>query len=204
MALWDQLGVPKNTFIFFFIILLATFGIGFLTGNRQSDVPLGLTKSADIIDLSQVTKPIKVYICGEIKNPGVYEMASGDCVQTVVEKAGGFKEQADKKTINLARTLKGGEQITIHSLVLLNDSLPSLTPGTKGQSGSQQKSSLININTATKELLMNLPGIGEVKALAIIAYRDKNGWFSEVEELDKVSGIGPKTLETLLPLITIN
>lgn len=202
MAIWD---IPRNTLLSYFLVILATFGIGFWTGNRQSTMPSELTKNGDIIDLSSVSKPIKVYICGDVKNPGVYDMTTGDCVLNAVEKAGGFGVNADRRTVNLARTLKGGEQITIQTLLPLDaETLPSLQSTTKQQSTSNKASSLININTATKEILMNLPGIGEVKALAIIAYRDKNGWFSEVNELDQVSGIGPKTLESLLPLITTN
>lgn len=62
---------------------------------------------------------------------------------------------------------------------------------------------LVNINTATVEELTALSGIGEVKAQAIVDYRDENGWFSSPEELTNVSGIGEKTLEKIIDGITV-
>jgi len=61
----------------------------------------------------------------------------------------------------------------------------------------------ININKATMEELMSLPYIGEVKAKAIIEYREKNGPFKSVEELINIKGIGEKTLERIRPLVTV-
>lgn len=80
---------------------------------------------------------------------------------------------------------------------------PSPSADTPSSSASSSKASKVNINTAGMEELMTLPYIGEVKAKAIIEYRRENGNFSSVEELDKVKGIGEKTIEKLKPFITV-
>lgn len=185
-------------------MLAITFGCGFWAGGNRQAVTSSELISTEIVDLTSVVKSIKVYICGEVKNPGVYQMSTGDCVLNAVEKAGGFNEKADRKAINLARTLKSGEQIIIQTTIPMEIDLSKPISKSTPQPNSKINSGLVNINTATQQELMSLPGIGEVKANAIIAYRELNGLFTEISELDNVSGIGPKTMETLLPLITIN
>jgi competence protein ComEA len=204
VTIWEQLNLSRNTFVILLVLLAITFGCGFWAGGKSMDKG-SIVVSSPILDLSEKGKPIKIYICGEVKNPGVYEMVSGNCVEDAVDKAGGFKLEADFMAVNLARSLKGGEQIIIkakvHDLPMTKSSLGVTKTGA---TGSKNSLGLININTATQKELMELPGIGEVKANAIIAYRELNGLFADTSELDKVSGIGPKTMETLLPLITVN
>jgi competence protein ComEA len=76
-------------------------------------------------------------------------------------------------------------------------------PSSASQSAARAPVGLININTATATELEELPGIGPSYAKGIIDYRTQNGPFVRVDDLDKVKGIGPKTLEKLRPLVTI-
>jgi competence protein ComEA len=201
--MWENLNLSRNTFLILLVILSITFGCGFWAGSKNHNSG-SIVSNLPIQDLSEKGKPIKIYICGEVKNPGVYSMTTFDCVQNAVEKAGGFKVMADLTAVNLARSLKSGEQIIIKAK-MVDLSLTKSFPGSATVPlGIKNNASLININTATQQELMELPGIGEVKANAIIAYRELNGLFTDTTELDKVSGIGPKTMETLLPLITVN
>ncbi|HHW46675.1 MAG TPA: ComEA family DNA-binding protein [Clostridiales bacterium] len=80
----------------------------------------------------------------------------------------------------------------------------SIKPLSSSAGTPASEKSKININSATKDQLMALPGIGEVKAQAIIDYRELNGPFMSVDELINVKGIGPATLEKIKDLVVIN
>jgi competence protein ComEA len=204
MSIGERISLSRNTFFILLIVLAITFGCGFWAGGKRQDSGV-IVSNSPIEDLSDKGRSIKIYICGEVNHPGVYAMTTNDCVLNAVEKAGGFKLEADLGAVNLARSLKSGEQIIIKAKVLdLPITKSSLGAVKSSPVESKNSAGLININTATQKELMELPGIGEVKASAIIAYRELNGLFTDTTELDNVSGIGPKTMETLLPLITVN
>ena len=117
---------------------------------------------------------IFVYVCGEVNSPGVYQCKKGARLFEAIELAGGLTKEADLNSVNQAQVLEDGTKINILSINDSNDT---------------QGSSLININSATKEQLMTLPGIGEKKAQAIISYRESHGGFQSIEELMEVEGI---------------
>ena len=121
---------------------------------------------------------VYVYICGEVIKPGVYELSGDSRIYEAVDAAGGFTENAARECVNLASKVSDGMQITIYNreeaASLLADSAPvGENAGKSGTSGS----GLVNLNTATKEELMTLKGIGESKAEDIIRYREKSGGF---------------------------
>lgn len=186
------------------ILLFSAFGLGFLTGSNHQGLSIK-NEDSSILELSESVKPIKIYISGEVNHPGVYDMTVGDCVFDAIKKAGGFNDRAEQNEVNLARSLKSGEQINIQAKNLLNQNPSKDNNQEKSLTKSfNNNNKLININYASKEELMSLPGIGEVKAQAIILYREKNGLFVDIEELDQVNGIGPKTIESLRALITVS
>ena len=142
---------------------------------------------------------IQVHVAGEVMQPGLYHLPEGANVQDAIEVALGATENAGLDLINLATILNDGQRITIPPKTDPQNSLEI----PERSSGLQVKG-LININTASQEELESLPGIGEVKARAIIDYRTQNGYFLNLEELLNVAGIGQKTYDQLKDLITIN
>ena len=147
---------------------------------------------------------IYVYICGEVINPGVYELSGDSRIYEAVDAAGGFTENAARECVNLASKVSDGMQITIYNreeaASLPADSVS--VGGNAGKSGTSG-SGLVNLNTATKEELMTLKGIGESKAEDIIRYREKSGGFKKIEDIMKISGIKENGFQKIKDSITV-
>jgi competence protein ComEA len=144
-------------------------------------------------------KPIVVQISGAVPRPGVYALPEGARMQDLISAAGGFLAEADKETINLARTLEDGERIDIAYVEGFSPVIPTAAPEVV-----EATTDLININTASSAELESLPGIGPTTAQKIIDYRDANGPFLSIEDIINVSGIGPGTYERIKDLITVD
>lgn len=132
---------------------------------------------------------ITVHIAGEVQKPGVYTLPLGSRMEDAIAIAGGLTGNADNSIINLARPIEDGLRIFIPSLAADEES-------------GDQADSLVNINTASLDVLMSLPEIGETKANAIIEYRQTYGFFTTPEELMQVAGIGDKIFSLIKDLIT--
>lgn len=154
-------------------------------------------------------KNIVVEIKGEVVKPNVYTLAENSRVNDIIEKAGGLTSEANINNINRASLLSDGECIVIRNIndkdadvqeENLNSKVNTLSQG--GNVASNGDS--ININTASKDELKTLSGIGDTKAEAIIEYRDSNGGFKSIDELKNVSGIGEGTLNKIREKININ
>lgn len=154
----------------------------------------------DSVDGQKNTEVLYVYICGEVINPGVYEMNRQERVCTLIQRAGGLTEHADLKAVNQAQLLEDGQMVYIPSTEEAHG-LP--VDVTEGSSGSEQTEGKINLNSASREQLMTLPGIGEGKAGNIISYREEHGKFQSIEDLMKVDGIKEGTYEKLKDRITV-
>jgi competence protein ComEA len=145
--------------------------------------------------------PIAVDVSGAVHNPGVYYLEFGSRVEDAVSAAGGFLPEAFTESINMAAPLSDGSKVLVP---LQHDPAGATDSGQIIQSGEPAQTNFpININTASKEILMQLPGIGEIKAQAIIDFRNQHGPFTELEQIQDVSGIGTVTFENLKDLITI-
>lgn len=154
-----------------------------------------------------------VDIKGAIKVPQVVPVTPGMRVHDVVEMAGGVTGEADQSQVNLAQLAtdqmviyvpKVGEEVSPSTEALVADSKVTESAVSESSGDGTSGGDLVNINTADTTMLQTLSGIGEKRAADIINYRETNGLFETVDDLDQVSGIGEKTMEKLRPLITVN
>ena len=154
-----------------------------------------------------------VDIKGAIKVPQIVPVTPGMRVHDVVEMAGGVTGEADQSRVNLAQLVtdqmviyvpKVGEEVSPSTETLVADSQVTESAVSEISGDATSGGDLVNINTADTTMLQTLSGIGEKRAADIINYRETNGLFETVDDLDQVSGIGEKTMEKLRPLITVN
>jgi competence protein ComEA len=192
------------------VVVVATLLGAGLWYMRSLPRPVDIAAPADAISpvvspISGATGPLApsvaaiiVDVAGWVREPGVYEFASGDRVIDAIDRAGGPRKGADLTSLNLAAPLTDGTQIVIPK--------PGSTAGgATGSSGTGTSggTTLININSAGETELEDLPGVGPVTAAAIIDYRTQNGPFATVDDLIDVTGIGPSTLEQIRPFATV-
>lgn len=162
-----------------------------LTDMKESDVEESdIEKSAkektdDDTGKKETGNFIYVDVCGQVKAPGVYKVSVESRVYEAIEKAGGMTEQAASSYLNQAEKLTDGEQIYVPS----KDEVKDEKRVGSNSSDKGQEEGKVNLNTATKEELMTLSGIGEVKADAIIRYRQEQGMFQSIEDIKKIEGI---------------
>lgn len=140
---------------------------------------------------AESAETVFVYVCGAVNAPGVYEMDPGGRVFEAVRLAGGVTEEAAPELINQARTVSDGERIYVpnrgeaeaygNSAGMPEGEMAGAADGSVGKK--------ININTAGKDELMELNGIGESKAESILRYREEHGRFRSIEELMQIEGI---------------
>lgn len=146
---------------------------------------------------------IFVHIDGWIQNPGVYEIKENDRVNTIIEKAGGLKEGASIKSINLAARLSDGDKIYIPNREEEKQIETTEVKGNNTGTVKITKNSKININKASISELKQITGIGESTANKIIDYRENVGKFKKIEDIKEVKGIGDSKYESIKDKITI-
>jgi competence protein ComEA len=161
----------------FYLFVTVFLAIAAIAGGIMLAVQHSRNQPVEIV-LSQTEPPAQsgeIYIGGAVANPGIYSLKEGDTLQALLSDAG-VEPDADLSNIELHISREGEEQ-------------------------SPQK---IDINRAEPWLLESLPGIGEVLAQRIVDYRSENGPFKRIEDLLKVSGIGPATFEKIKDYITVS
>lgn len=203
------------------VTIITTFSIVYMNrSNKKEDEQIVLEKKP-IKKADKNDDMYKVDIKGQVVNPGIYSLSINSRVIDVIEKAGGLTESADTTVINLSKKISDEMVIIIYSYdevkefgktkekesrVLMeckNNEIYSIENNACIETNETSLTSgKININTATKEELMTLPGIGESKADDIIKYREANGQFKSIEELTNINGIGENILAKIKENIT--
>ena len=176
---------------------------------RMTDLPDDKSDQKSEPDHADENTSAFVYVCGQVLKPGVYELAGESRVCDAIEAAGGPTKDADAQLINQAAQITDGMRIYVPSKEETasvdrfagNPAEPSA--GTDiGVSGSEGAGK-VNINTASKEELMTLAGIGESKASSIIEYREQHGSFSSIEDIMNIRGIKEGVFEKIKDQITV-
>jgi competence protein ComEA len=207
----------KGLAVVLIISIIIMTAVGVKLSSKEEDISFGnineeelnvlvddglLNKEKSTDNGENKVKSIIVDVDGAILNPGVYEFVEGDRIEDAIIKAGGLLENANTKNINRARLLKDGEKIYIAKEGENNFDIEIIDTSIYNTDEAIENNDKININTASKEVLMSLDGIGEVYSQRIIDYRN-NIKFSSIEELKLVKGIGEKTFEKIKDIITV-
>ncbi len=184
------------TFLTCFISLIAGyFQVSVIKGNKDNQLERTSPQTSDIL--------VNLYIKGEVNIEGLYEVSPTSTIYEVVyEYAGGFTGQAAINCIDLYSPIEDIYDISSNVLYLTipNHNNPSCTIV---GSESGPSNGLININTASAELLQTINGIGEVTAANIITYRNNNGYFKRIEDIMNVTGISTNKFESIKSYITV-
>ena len=213
-------------------IATAFCGCGAKDGEIMEIEPIEATAADEPVKVEmeavheETSGTIKVYVCGAVKNPDVYTLDAKLRVIDAVNAAGGFAADAGTDYLNLAAALSDGQKIYIPTNAEIEEAVaggemlysaevnitsnsPGIMSGTGLGSGTDADASgaaggLVDINSADKETLMTLPGIGESKADKIIAYREENGGFSSIEDIMLVAGIKEGLFNKVRDRICVN
>lgn len=138
-----------------------------------------------------------VDVKGAVRKPGVFEMDTNARVHDAIQKAGGFTEEAEQNMVNLAQKVQDEMILIIPKVGEVGPEVSMVSQAVGIVSSAKAEEGKVNINTATKEELQSLSGIGPAKADAIIKHREENGLFANPEAILEVTGIGQKTFENL-------
>ena len=179
--------------------------IGDAEGSKDTSTQVTEGTSEGLEEESETTeereeKSVWVYVCGQVQNPGVYVLKQGSRVCDVFAMAGGLTKEAATDYWNQAKVLQDGEMIYVPTIEEAKERLPEAGAGDL----NNKQPGKININIASVEDLMTLPGVGESKAKSIVEYRKAHGKFGSIEDIMNVSGIKEAMYEKIKEYISVN
>ncbi len=178
--------IKKVNFPIIFIVVLVIFLSLKPFIKDDEDLIITSEDSKEVI-LEEIS--IYVDIKGAVKNPGVYKIEQDKRLNDVIIAAGGY-EEANELCLNLSEKIYDQEEIYV--------------PAENEECNDEAvKNGIVNINKADQYDLMQIAGIGEVKAQAIVEYREQNGNFTNIEEIKNVDGIGESTYAKIKDQITV-
>ncbi|MBG6083345.1 helix-hairpin-helix domain-containing protein [Zhihengliuella flava] len=143
---------------------------------------------------------ILVHVAGAVHHPDVYKLPPGARVHEALTAAGGATEEASPASLNLAAEVHDGEQLYVPTLDEAAGARPPTGPGSGSEADAAEET--VNVNLADAGALEELPGIGPALAERIVEFRERNGPFGALADLDAVSGIGPVLVEELADAVT--
>ena len=156
-----------------------------------------------------------VHICGAVNEPGVYTLEKGDRIYQAIEKAGGFRQDAEQNYLNQADVLSDGMKIYVPTqeeareaeedpVWVTSGAEGAGVPKEQGTENAGENPLSVNINTASQEQLCTLPGVGSSKAKSIIAYREQNGAYERIEDIMNVEGIKEGVFQKIKDHISVS
>ena len=207
----------KKTVIFLFLILFMTAvntgcqkkqETDFILENpkehtdneKQTEGNKDIKEGKSDSEKEKSTENIFVYVCGAVQKPGVYALLPGQRICDALAAAGGLREQAAGDSLNQAEVLSDGQMLR----VLTTEEAAAATVQPGQETADSSRDGRVDINTADASALMSLPGIGQSKADAIIAYRNEHGAFKAPEELMNISGIKEGVYQKIKDSIKVN
>ena len=207
----------KQKIVLIIIISIITLGVAYYAYIMKTNDEFNVEEqSLEIENTTEENNEAKeekskiiVHVSGAVKNEGIVELEEKARVADAIEAAGGVTEDAYMRNINLASLLEDGMKVYIPTKeeVMQKEENSDYIIGSnniiENNNVESKKSGKVNINTATKEELDTLPGVGELTANKIISYREENGKFKSIEEIKEVSGIGDSKFEQIKDLIEI-
>lgn len=181
-------------------VLVLGFSIWLLRSGSGASVEITQRGSqAANTQTAEQQESVFVHVAGAVRNPGLYELDAGARAYDAIQAAGGPKRKADLSAINLARVISDGDQLLVPAKGARARPLGTVSSAAESAPGD----GLVDVNRATADELTALPGIGPVLADAIVRYREENGPFVSVDDMQQVDGIGPKRLEQLRDKVVI-
>lgn len=199
------------------LIVIITIGAYILKTMNKEDKDIFLSENEILNSVenggtdNEEENKILIHITGSVKAEGVVILNSGDRIIDAIEAAGGEKEDADLSKLNLAYILQDGEKLYVPSIndteekvyVTAENGENVIIEGAGNTDKVDEKKETVNINTATKEELMTLPGVGESTAIKIIDYRKSNGKFQKIEDIKNVPGIGDSKFQNMKEKLSV-
>ena len=211
----------KKKILVILLVLFILFGLFFyyfyFYKNDNNEVSIFKEEEENIEEIKTFNDTIMVDIKGYVLKPGVYSFKESDDarINDLILKAGGLKKDADTSIINLSKKLEDEMSVIIYSkseienFVNTKDKLKNELEICENKLKNnacineiKEGNNLVNINNASKDELMNLPGIGDAKAQSIIDYRSKNP-FKTIDDIKNVDGIGESLFENIKNNITV-